>query len=247
MKQNRLVVAVLASAAALTASAFGGVTGSALTIIGNVDGKTGSFEVPANWGTWENGNYGMPYQGVLGEIKTDSGEVLGTLTNVGFEYIADPVISLAFSITAGPAGGIFTFSSAVLSFGAFDAEARASASLTVTDNDGNGATAVGLYGVNKVYRANYNGAIPGPTQFTTLQNGLTSGAFDSVSGNEQFPGGGLYAPVGIIVDQQASYSFTLTGNDSASGTSVYVTREIPAPGALALLGLGGLVTGRRRR
>jgi hypothetical protein len=43
----------------------------------------------------------------------------------------------------------------------------------------------------------------------------------------------------------AQFSFMLSAFDAASGTSNY--QIVPAPGALALLGLGGLAATRRRR
>jgi MYXO-CTERM domain-containing protein len=43
----------------------------------------------------------------------------------------------------------------------------------------------------------------------------------------------------------ARYRFSLTANDEASGTSSF--EIVPAPGAIALLGMGGLLAARRRR
>jgi uncharacterized protein (TIGR03382 family) len=42
------------------------------------------------------------------------------------------------------------------------------------------------------------------------------------------------------------FRFSLTAGDSASFTSIFVVEAIPAPGALALMGLAGLRSRRRR-
>ena len=51
---------------------------------------------------------------------------------------------------------------------------------------------------------------------------------------------------GAVSDISSRFSFTLSANDIASGTSIF-TVVIPSPGSAALLGLGGLVAIRRRR
>lgn len=55
------------------------------------------------------------------------------------------------------------------------------------------------------------------------------------------PGGGVLNTIGI------RHSFGLTDTDNASFAGVFVVTEIPAPGAAALIGLGGLAATRRRR
>ncbi len=55
------------------------------------------------------------------------------------------------------------------------------------------------------------------------------------------PGGGVLDTIGI------RHSFGLTDGDNAQFAGVFIVTEIPAPGAAALLGLGGLAAARRRR
>ena len=68
---------------------------------------------------------------------------------------------------------------------------------------------------------------------------------DPVSGSEawiQNPGGGFGAGTGANPGSSSGFGFGR--NDMAF---VIEGDVVPAPGALALLGLGGLVAGRRRR
>ena len=76
----------------------------------------------------------------------------------------------------------------------------------------------------------------------TFLASLAAGAWGSNSISESLG----FATIGNVYDMSAQYAFGLTANDQASGTSVWVTQEIPAPGALALLGVAGLVARRRR-
>ena len=57
---------------------------------------------------------------------------------------------------------------------------------------------------------------------------------------------GSFQPTGIDVTSiSASWDFTLSAFDSATGTSTFTI--VPAPASAALLGLGGLAAARRRR
>jgi len=246
MKKTLLIVSALSGVAALSASALADLSGNALTVTAQVGEQSGSFIITEEQ-LVRNGDLLSFSLSEPVQIRTDSGDLLASIDGLTIGYIGDPVISIGFAISAGNNAVVLSITSAVLGFAPFNAEARASASLTLTDNDGNGAVAGGLYGVNEVYRANYNGAIPAPTVFDDLVSGFGVGAFTSSSLSDASAAAGVFLPIGVTNSQQASYSFSLTANDSASGTSVYVTREIPAPGALALLGLGGLVIARRRR
>jgi len=55
------------------------------------------------------------------------------------------------------------------------------------------------------------------------------------------PGGGVANTIGI------RHSFGLTDGDNGQFAGVFVVSEVPAPGAAALIGLGGLAAARRRR
>jgi hypothetical protein len=156
---------------------------------------------------------------------------------------------LSFNVLAGSVDTTFTITSALVSFAAINpAEGRASASLTVTDLNGNGVTLTPGADQGGAYTSRYNGLAPGGTLFhdffsTPLTTPIPG---DSTTVAGDFPGGGAFVPIaGSVVSISSRFSFTLSANDLASGTSVF--RVVPAPASLSLLGLGGLLGARRRR
>ena len=125
-----------------------------------------------------------------------------------------------------------------------DAALRATAGVTVTDNDANGATLTGEGAGGSFFNAAYNGG----TTFADLISGpFTTSVAGSNSGAQDFPAApGAFDPIGgTLTDIQAQFNFTLSANDSASGTSGFFS--IPTPGAATLIALGGLAGLRRRR
>lgn len=180
-------------------------------------------------------------------MLNQAGQVIATLNNARVRCVEDPVVQVNFSVSAGSLMTAFTINSPLLSFATIaNATGRASAGVTATDTDGNGAT-VAAAGQAALYKSQYNGFVPAGTDFANLIVGpVVALPFDSETGSGSFPGGGAFAPIANPVDDMsARFNFTLTANDEASGTSTY--EIVPAPGALALLGLGGLAAARRRR
>lgn len=186
-------------------------------------------------------------------ILTSTGVQVATLDSASFGFIADPQVALNFAVLAGGLPTMFTVTSALLSFPAINpAFAHASAAATVTDLNGDGASFTGAFAGGDAYLAQYNGFVPGGTTFTTLVGPLSvpAGGGPSASGmDESLPGGGTFVNIGgPVVDMSAQWSFTLSAGDLASGTSIYTISDvIPAPGAGALLALGGLAALRRSR
>ncbi|MBL8762187.1 MAG: hypothetical protein JNL50_12885 [Phycisphaerae bacterium] len=220
------------------------IVGSALriTVTSQTMGE-GTFEVSEEQGswsgdtwTWRSGSEGIA-------IKNASGQTLATLSNTTMRYINDPVVSLSFSLQAGGSGIVASIASGLLSFPTILAEGKSSAGVTVTDSDGDGATMTGMAGGGEMYSAHYNGYLGAGTMFSSHGGAsLVAAAWDSnvASGSLGF------LPIGNVSDMSSQFAFSLTANDQASGTSVWVTQEIPAPGALALLGLAGFAARRRR-
>ncbi len=235
---------MIALAAGATANA--GVIGHAIQISATNGTSSASWfvDAPATWtdGAWQ---WNAPAGGLeMREAGTNA--LVAAIDGLHIRFEEDPVVNINFSVTASSSDTIFTITSGLLTYTPFNGEAFASASLTVTDSDGSGlAFASGAYGGGDVYRANLNGAIPGPTVFADLVPGFSVGLPPGSATDSEFLG---FVPVGIISSQQASYSFTLSANDSASGTSTFITRTvIPAPASIALLGIAGALAGRRRR
>lgn len=114
-----------------------------------------------------------------------------------------------------------------------------SATFGVTgDGDGGSLTALG----GPAWQALVDGAVA-----EDLHNSLslTTAPFGSDNVSESFgiPGPSQAGPGGSEIGIRLA--FTLGAGDQMSYTGVFVI--VPAPGALALLGLGGLVANRRRR
>lgn len=182
-------------------------------------------------------------------MTSPSGVTIATLTTASVMCHEDPDVALNFNVLAGTLMTTFTITSAQVSFGTLAlAEGRSSASLSITDLTSNTAT-LNASGQPGAYTSRYNGAPPGGTTFhdsfvVPIVAAVPGG---SASASDDFPGGGLYVPIaGPVSDIGARFAFTLSAGDLASGTSIFRVQAIPAPGALALLGLGGLVAGRRR-
>jgi hypothetical protein len=177
-------------------------------------------------------------------IRNAGGTALATLDSLTLTMIEDPSVSVAFAVTAFSSDTTFSLTTATLAFPAIlNPNAVASASATLTDNNGNGATLTGLQTGARQFRATYNGS----TDWAFLVNSLAAPAFGSVAGTGERPiGGGFEVIPGSVGSISAQYNFTLSANDSASGTGQFTV--VPEPASIGLLCLAGvaLVAHRRR-
>lgn len=251
MLRNRLscVAAVIAGASglAITAPATAEITDVVIRIEATNALGTAVFEGYLGQGSWYDGGVFVWEASAPINFVSESGQTIASFNGGSVRVINDPVVQLNFSVSAGTLDTLFTISSPLLSFPTIDpAQGRATAGVSVTDTDGDGAR-MSLSGQAGLYTSQYNGLVPTGTLFADLLEGdVVAGPFDSATDSESFPGGGLFSPIGVPVNDMSSrFQFMLSANDEASGTSSY--EIVPAPGALALLGLGGLVAARRRR
>ncbi|HZW09426.1 MAG TPA: hypothetical protein VFF69_05935 [Phycisphaerales bacterium] len=204
---------------------------------------SGSFSVSLDDGAWNGDSWSWMATEPI-EIRTDSGDLIVTLTE-GSAYVEeDPVVALGFAVIAGDFDTLFTISSSTVSFPTiFGATGRATAAATLTESDGNTATMTGMEPGGALFSANYNGSnnfaslIPGPL--------VENDAFGTVAATDEYPDGGAFALVGDVSDISVQWSFLLTARDQASGTSAFVV--VPTPAGVSLLALGGLGALRRRR
>lgn len=222
------------------------LTPDVFTIKAIVGGQQGSFVVTTDDGTFDNdGNFTWTLSGSV-DIQADNGAVLATLEHASVTILHDPVINMNFNVQATNQNTIFQVGSGLLSFPTINnPQGIASAAVTVTDVNGNGAT-LAPDGPS-LYSSRYNGDFPAGTLFANLLgNNVSSGAFQSAHASDEFPGGGNYANIGTpISSMSAAWTFSLSANDLASGTSTFAV--VPAPASAALLGLAGLAASRRRR
>ncbi|MEN6520603.1 MAG: PEP-CTERM sorting domain-containing protein [Armatimonadota bacterium] len=215
----------------------------------NTNGQLGTFNT-ATIGTWENvigenGNprttYSFTSANGYDVLSTDGNTVLGTIYSLNFEGEEDPQVIVNFSCKAGSADTTFSFKNTTDVVPTItNPIARASASLTLTDNSvpTNGSYATGAFD-GSCYQARYNNG----TVFTNLVDGfsITGGSLTS-SNNDPVDGVSYRQVSGTVTQMEAEYRFTLKKYDSASGTSNFVMLpSVPEPSSM--LGLGSALIG----
>lgn len=176
----------------------------------------------------------------------DSGAVLRYLT-MGVD--GDPSCPFEFDVIAGASGSTITISSPLVSFATINsATGTATASVTVTDTEGDGATATGQYKGGAFYDARYNTLSSGQDFAFLIGGSVIAQPYLSNTGVQTTSP--LWQTIGVPVsDMRTFYSFHLTANDEASGTSNFSI--VPEPGSLVamltgLIGLAGIIQRRRR-
>lgn len=170
---------------------------------------------------------GSEAAGEVSRVDTNPGNAS---FEVGFEAGANPAdFQLSLSVNMLIPGSVAT----------------GAGSLMLTDADGD-TVAANISGTWIYDSVNgfifFNGAL---SSVVVTDNGVQDDRFDGTQfGNFQLSGMNLTDGALTQIVFGAGSFFTTNFSDAATGVTAQI---VPAPGALALLGLGGLVAGRRRR
>ncbi len=176
-------------------------------------------------------------------INLGNGVILQSMT---VSVDADPRVSVEFHFTAGETGANITVTSDIVSFAMLpNCLGAATAALTLTDLDGDGAMATGGYDNGCFFRAICNDT---DTFCYLVDNPISAEAYSSNTALQTLP---PWVDMNGIYNISAEFKFHLSPNDAASGTSNFVVMPVPEPGAIVslftgIVGLAGFAARRRR-
>lgn len=192
------------------------------------------------------------------------GKTGGYLQYLTISLDGDPQVNVQFSVVAGttttnfvitPTMGYPAELNDLVSFPTMaHATAQASAGISVTDRNGDGATATGGFG-NFFYKALYNNAA-GPYTYADLLAGGVNGAIGTIhadaGGSKTQWDETAWMNIYNVSDISAQFAFSLTPGDSAAGTSTFKVLAAPEPGSVVAMltgfvGLASFVNRRKRR
>ncbi len=245
MATYTMKMAASAAAMLLAGSASADISSVVFGITATLDNGNGpsyplQIELDPN-GIDPDGNYQWTLAAPI-DVNDDNGQNVFTLDGAAVTIFADPSVALNFQVVAGMQNTVFSIDSANLSFAAIpNAIGRATAAVTVTDLNGDGATFTPM-GPGGAYGSFYNGA--SNTFQELLTSPITAPALSSATSTDTYPAVGYVNINDTLTDIESDWNFTLSAGDLASGTSEF--EVIPAP-ASAVLGLAALAGLRRRR
>jgi len=165
------------------------------------------------------------------------GEVDAGIEKLAFKINNDPEVGIEFGVRAGTSATTYSIASDIVTFDALiNPTAEASAGITLTDRNGNGAAITGLFAGGKVHQARYNSS--------SVYANLVSGFSTSSGTNTGYEEKGADVISGNVSSIESEFYFTLSAKDSASGTSTLVV--VPEPATVAILAIGVLSLVRKK-
>jgi hypothetical protein len=176
-------------------------------------------------------------------IYDSNSQPLAIINSLKVSWDRDPQVSLEFSVqNMTNSAATITLNSTIQTVSLTNPQGYATAGLTLTDINHDGGTLTGSFTGGKAYRAYYNGTL----DFANLVSSFTTLANKTSVGNEDSPvGPGMTTVPSSVTEIASTFSFDLSAQDQASGTSTFYLT--PEPATLTLLAAGGLLMMRRRR
>lgn len=187
--------------------------------------------------------------------KTEIPILDGAITSLKLTGDSDPEVGIEFGVRAGNSTMTFTISDDSiyegLSFALLNPTASASAGITLTDRNSDGATITGLFtggktnqaSYNFIYDYNNNSVVAGSgSVFANLVSGFSIGS-GQTSTNSTDTGSQIIP--GTVSSIESEFKFMLSPRDGAAFTSTFSV--VPEPATIGLLGLGTLSLLRRKR
>ena len=169
---------------------------------------------------------------------------LAVISSFDIQTDNDPEVKYNFNITA-LSDGTISFLSPTVSFAPItNPTAFATAAITLTDGNSDGATLTGGFAGGAAYQARYNSSTVWASLLTTP---ITAAADSSSVAADRSPGTGYATIADTVSSIEEEFSFWLDAGDQASGTSRFVVTPEPATLALLALGVAGMVLRRRGR
>ncbi len=214
------------------------------TLCARNESGSGTYAVPFEKGEWDPNSQTFIWSlAEPVEIYDDAGrERIATLLNAQVYLCTRDVyeIDVSIGVLSGRRETVFIIASPLISFSMIpreSAEARATASLTVTDLRGDGAclTGVGPPGTG-AFRSYYNGYLSEGHRFTHLISRIFVGGGGTASAWQSDPLYG-YRPIDDdVTDISTELAFTLTPEDLAFATT---TMDMPEPDEVCVGDLNG--------